>query len=185
MSQQSSQHTEFINATKRWLEVAVIGLNLCPFAKAVHVKDQIRYAVSEARDAESLANDLVRELEALAEANPEKTDTTLLIVPYFLDDFLDFNDFLDVADSIVEELELDGILQVAPFHPRFQFEDTDVDDITNYTNRSPFPILHLLREDSVTRAVEAFPDELEIADNNMETLRKLGHAGWKALFETK
>lgn len=178
-------HDEIIAATKRWLEVAVIGLNLCPFAKAVHVKDQIRYVVSDARDAETLANELVQALEALAEANPEKIDTTLLIVPYFLDDFLDFNDFLDVADGIVEEIELDGILQVAPFHPRFQFEDTDIDDITNYTNRSPFPILHLLREDSVTRAIEAFPDELEIAENNMETLRKLGHAGWKTLFETK
>jgi hypothetical protein len=178
-------HEEFIASTQHWLEKAVIGLNLCPFAKAVHVKDQIRYVVSDARDAETLANDLVQALEALAEANPEKIDTTLLIVPYFLDDFLDFNDFLDVADGIVEEIELDGILQVAPFHPRFQFEDTDIDDITNYTNRSPFPILHLLREDSVTRAVDAFPDEMHIAENNMETLRKLGHAGWKALFETK
>lgn len=178
-------HDEIISSTKRWLEVAVIGLNLCPFAKAVHVKEQIRYVVSDAKDAEALANDLVRELETLAEANPEVIDTTLLIAPYALDDFLDFNDFLDVADGIVEELELDGMLQVAPFHPKFQFEDTEVDDITNYTNRSPFPILHLLREDSVTRAVDAFPDEMHIAENNMETLRKLGHAGWKALFETK
>jgi hypothetical protein len=175
-------HDEIIAATRRWLEVAVIGLNLCPFAKAVHVKDQIRYVVSDARDAETLANDLVQALEALAEANPEKIDTTLLIVPYFLDDFLDFNDFLDVADGIVEEIELDGILQVAPFHPQFQFEGTEPDDITNYTNRSPFPILHLLREESVSRAVEAFPDEMQIAENNMATLSKLGHAGWKTLF---
>lgn len=179
------QEIDFIAATQHWLEKAVIGLNLCPFAKAVHVKDQIRYVVSEATNVDTLADDLVRELEWLAEANPEKTDTTLLILPNVLQDFLDFNDFLDVADGIVEELELDGILQVAPFHPQFQFEGTALDDITNYTNRSPFPILHLLREDSVTRAVEAFPDELEIAENNMQTLRKLGHAGWKALFETK
>jgi uncharacterized protein len=179
------QEIDFIAATQHWLEKAVIGLNLCPFAKAVHVKDQIRYVVSEATNVDTLADDLVRELEWLAEANPEKADTTLLILPNVLQDFLDFNDFLDVADGIVEELELDGILQIAPFHPQFQFEDTALDDITNYTNRSPFPILHLLREDSVTRAVEAFPDELEIAENNMQTLRKLGHAGWKALFETK
>jgi uncharacterized protein len=178
-------HDEIIAAVKRWLEIAVIGLNLCPFAKAVHVKDQIRYVVTDATSVDQLADDLVRELEALAEANPEKIDTTLLIAPNALEDFLDFNDFLDVADGIVEELELDGMLQVAPFHPEFQFEGTDADDITNYTNRSPFPILHLLREDSVTRAVEAFPDEMHIAENNMETLRKLGHAGWKALFETK
>ncbi len=176
---------ELIVSVKHWLETAVIGLNLCPFAKAVHVKDQIRYVVSEATNIDTLADDLVRELEALAEANPEKIDTTLLILPNVLQDFLDFNDFLDVADEIVEELELDGILQVAPFHPQFQFEDTETNDITNYTNRSPYPILHLLREDSVTRAVEAFPDELEIAENNIATLRKLGHAGWKALFETK
>lgn len=181
----NTQHPEIIASVKRWLEVAVIGLNLCPFAKAVHVKDQIRYVVSDATHIDALADDLVRELETLAEANPEKIDTTLLILPNVLQDFLDFNDFLDVADGIVEELELAGILQVAPFHPQFQFEDTDVDDVTNYTNRSPFPILHLLREDSVTRAVEAFPDEMHIAENNMETLRKLGHAGWKALFESK
>jgi uncharacterized protein len=178
-------HDEIIAATKHWLETAVIGLNLCPFAKAVHVKDQIRYVVSDANNIDSLADDLVRELEWLAETNPEKIDTTLLIAPNALEDFLDFNDFLDVADGIVEELELDGMLQVAPFHPQFQFEGTEPDDITNYTNRSPFPILHLLREDSVTRAVEAFPDEMHIAENNMETLRKLGHAGWKALFERK
>jgi uncharacterized protein len=181
----SAQNPEIIASVKRWLEVAVIGLNFCPFAKAVHVKDQIRYVVSEATTVDALADDLVRKLEGLAESNPEKTDTTLLILPHVLDDFLDFNDFLDIADNIIEELELDSILQVAPFHPQFQFEGTEPDDITNHTNRSPFPILHLLREDSVTRAVEAFPDEMHIAENNMETLRKLGHAGWKALFETK
>jgi uncharacterized protein len=181
----NTQPDEIIASTKHWLETAVIGLNLCPFAKAVHVKDQIRYVVSEATNIDALADDLVRELEALAEANPEKTDTTLLILPNVLDDFLDFNDFLEVADSIVEELELDGVLQVAPFHPKFQFEDTETDDVTNYSNRSPYPILHLLREDSVTRAVEAFPDGLAIAENNIATLRKLGHAGWKALFESK
>jgi uncharacterized protein len=181
----TTNHDETITAVKHWLEVAVIGLNLCPFAKAVHVKDQIRYVVSEATNIDTLADDLVHELEGLAEASAEKTDTTLLILPNVLQDFLDFNDFLDVADGIVEELELDGILQVAPFHPQFQFEDTEANDITNHTNRSPFPILHLLREDSVTRAVEVFPDEMHIAENNIATLRKLGHAGWKALFETK
>jgi uncharacterized protein len=181
----NAQHNEISAATKHWLEIAVIGLNLCPFAKAVHVKDQVRYVVSDATNIDALAEDLVTELEFLAEANPEKIDTTLLICPHVLSDFLDFNDFLGVADEIIEELELEGILQVAPFHPQFQFEDTETDDITNYTNRSPYPILHLLREDSVTRAVEAFPDELEIAENNIKTLRKLGHAGWKTLFETK
>ena len=170
-----------IAQTQTWLERAVIGLNLCPFAKAVHVKGQIRYVVSMATAPEALADELVRELEFLAEANAETVDTTLLIHPHVLQDFLDFNDFLDVADRIVEELELDGMLQVASFHPQFQFENTEPDDITNYTNRSPYPTLHLLREDSVERAVAAFPEELEIASTNIATLEKLGHDGWKAL----
>ena len=170
-----------IAATTTWLERAVIGLNLCPFAKAVHVKRQIRYVVSMATTPEALADELVRELEYLAEANAEVVDTTLLIHPNVLQDFLDFNDFLEVADGIVEELELDGILQVASFHPQFQFENTELDDITNYSNRSPYPTLHLLREDSVERAVAAFPEELEIASANIATLEKLGHDGWKAL----
>ena len=172
---------KFIADTTRWLERAVIGLNLCPFAKAVHVKGQIRYVVSAATTPEALAEDLQRELEFLAEASAELVDTTLLIHPQVLADFLDFNDFLDVADGIVDELELDGILQVASFHPQFQFEGTEPDDITNYTNRAPFPTLHLLREDSVERAVAAFPDELAIAETNIGTLEKLGLDGWKAL----
>jgi uncharacterized protein len=170
-----------IAATTTWLERAVIGLNLCPFAKAVHAKRQIRYVVSDATTPEALADDLVRELEFLAETSAEVTDTTLLIHPNVLQDFLDFNDFLEVADGIVEELELDGTLQVASFHPRFQFENTEAEDITNYTNLSPYPTLHLLREDSVERAVAAFPGELEIASANIETLEKLGHDGWNAL----
>ena len=173
--------SDVIANTVRWLERAVIGLNLCPFAKAVHVKGQIRYVVSEATTPEALADDLQRELEFLAEASAELVDTTLLIHPRALTDFLDFNDFLDFADGIVDELELDGILQVASFHPQFQFEGTEPDDITNYTNRAPYPMLHLLREDSVERAVAAFPDELAIAETNIGTLEKLGLEGWKAL----
>ena len=170
-----------IAATTQWLERAVIGLNLCPFAKAAHVKQQIRYVVSAATTPEALAVELERELEFLAEASAEQIDTTLLIHPNVLTDFLDFNDFLDVADGIVDELKLDGILQVASFHPQFQFEGTEPDDITNYTNRSPYPTLHLLREDSVERAVAAFPDELAIAETNVATLEKLGHDGWAKL----
>ena len=173
--------SDVVANTVRWLERAVIGLNLCPFAKAVHVKGQIRYVVSEATTPEALADDLQRELEFLAEASAELVDTTLLIHPRALTDFLDFNDFLDFADGIVDELELDGILQVASFHPQFQFEGTEPDDITNYTNRAPYPMLHLLREDSVERAVAAFPDELAIAETNIGTLEKLGLEGWKAL----
>ena len=171
-----------IEDTVRWLEQAVIGLNLCPFAKGVHVKGQIHYAVSEATDAESVAEDLYRELEALAEANAEKRDTTLLILPDAWPDFLDFNDFLDRADAAVEALQLDGILQVASFHPDYQFDETHADDIENFSNRSPWPTLHLIREASIDAAVEAFPDAADIYERNIETLQRLGHAGWKKLF---
>ena len=167
-----------IEDTVRWLEKAVIGLNLCPFAKGVHVKGQIHYAVSDASDAEGVAEALHRELEGLAEANADKRDTTLLILPYALQDFLDFNDFLEIADAMIEELDLGGILQVASFHPQFQFDGTDVDDVTNCTNRSPYPILHLLREDSIDKAVEVFPEAESIFERNMETLESLGIEGW-------
>jgi hypothetical protein len=172
---------QIIADTQAWVEKAVIGLNLCPFAKAVYVKNQIRYVVSHARNIDVLLEDLERELEKLAEANPEKIDTTLLIHPYVLNDFLDYNDFLDIADTVVEELKLDGELQVASFHPDYQFEDTEPDDIDNYSNRSPYPTLHLLREASIERAVEAFPEASAIFEKNIETLRQLGHEGWAKL----
>lgn len=167
-----------VEDTRRWLEKAVIGLNLCPFAKAVHVKNQVHYVVSEATDARGVAEQLQEELEALAEISPEKRDTTLLIVPHALQDFLDFNDFLELADDLIEAMDLGGILQVASFHPQFQFEGTDVDDVTNCTNRSPYPTLHLLREDSIDKAVEAFPEAEAIYETNMQTLEKLGIEGW-------
>ncbi len=164
--------------TVRWLEKAVIGLNLCPFAKSVHVKGQIHYVVSQVTDAEGVAIDLHRELEALAESSPEKRDTTLLILPQAFAEFLDFNDFTELADDLVEELDLGGILQVASFHPLFQFEGTDVDDVTNCTNRAPYPILHLLREDSIDKAVEAFPEAEMIYERNMQVLGEMGIEGW-------
>ncbi|MGZ5257503.1 MAG: DUF1415 domain-containing protein [Burkholderiales bacterium] len=172
---------EVIAATRAWIERAVIGLNLCPFAKAVYVKNQIRYTVSEARTPEALLDDLVRELRNLSDASAEDVDTTLLIHPHVLNDFLDYNDFLQVADAAVEELDLAGVLQVASFHPRYQFAGTSVDDITNYTNRSPYPTLHLLREASVDQAVDAFPDAEEIFEKNIGTMRRVGLPGWKAL----
>jgi uncharacterized protein len=183
--QANQQLSHEIIETQTWLEKAVIGLNLCPFAKAVHVKQQIRYVVSDARSVDELLVDLHRELESLAEANPEAIDTTLLIHPYVLNDFLDYNDFLDVADAALESLELDGILQIASFHPQYQFADTHFDDVENYTNRSPYPTLHLLREDSIDKAVEAFPEADAIYEKNIQTLRSLGQEGWKKLFEQK
>ncbi|MDB5927914.1 MAG: hypothetical protein JWN13_6850 [Betaproteobacteria bacterium] len=181
MPMNSVADDDVIAATRVWVERAVIGLNLCPFAKAVYVKNQIRYTVSEARTPEALLDDLLRELRSLSHASAEDMDTTLLIHPHVLNDFLDYNDFLQVADAAVEELDLAGVLQVASFHPRYQFAGTAADDITNYTNRSPYPTLHLLSEASVDQAVEAFPDAGEIYEKNVETMRRLGHGGWKAL----
>ncbi|WP_374569155.1 DUF1415 domain-containing protein [Ideonella sp.] len=171
-----------IATTRDWLEKAVIGLNLCPFAKAVHTKGQVRYVVSAAVEPEALLQELQRELQHLAEVDPEQTDTTLLIHPQVLHDFLDFNDFLASADALLAEMGLEGELQVASFHPQFQFAGTEPDDISNYTNRSPYPTLHLLREASLDRAVEAFPDAESIYERNIETLERLGHEGWDALF---
>jgi uncharacterized protein len=176
-----SEAETIIAATQRWLEKAVIGLNLCPFAKAVHVKNQIRYVVSSATTAEALLEELMNELRTLQNTDPEKIDTTLLIHPHVLADFLDFNDFLDTVDIAVAEPEFNDEFQVASLHPHYQFAGTAPDDIENYTNRSPYPTLHLLREASVDRAVAAFPDADKIVDSNIETLRKLGLEGWKRL----
>jgi hypothetical protein len=178
----STSDDEVIAATRTWLERAVIGLGLCPFAKAVHVKGQIRYVVSRARNSDVLLEHLERELDALAAAPPDEVDTTLLIHPDVLEDFLDYNDFLELADRVVEELGYAGVLQVASFHPRYQFEGTDADDITNYTNRSPYPILHILREASVDQAVAAFPEAEKIFEKNIETMQRLGKDGWENLF---
>ena len=170
-----------IAETRAWVRRAVIGLNLCPFARAVDVKDQIRYVFSDATDAETLLATLVVELQRLADTDPEVVDTTMLIHPRVLADFEDFNDFLELADAAVEDLDLDGVLQVASFHPQFQFADTEIEDVTNATNRSPYPTLHLLREDSVDRAVAAFPEAEAIFERNMATLEKLGPQGWAAV----
>ncbi len=167
--------------TRRWLERAVIGLNLCPFAKAVYVKEQVRFVASDATTPGQLLEQLGEELVLLRDTPAEQVDTTLLVHPLVLGDFLDYNDFLDQADALVEALELDGVLQVASFHPDYQFADSRPDDIENYSNRAPYPTLHLLREDSVARAVEAYPDPDVIVERNYATLRKLGHEGWRRL----
>jgi hypothetical protein len=172
-------HADIVDATRHWLTRAVIGLNLCPFAKSVHVKGQIRYAISEATDLEGVLADLETELRTLADTDPLEIDTTLLILPYALADFLEYNDALHFADLLLGQLRLDGTLQIASFHPQYQFEGTQADDIENFTNRAPYPILHLLREDSIERAVEAFPDAADIYERNQETLRRLGLSGWR------
>ncbi len=168
-------------ATRLWLEKAVIGLDLCPFAKAVHVRGQIRYVVSEARTEDALLDDLRAELDALHLADPTLVDTTLLIHPQVLQDFADYNAFLDLADDALADAGLVGEIQVASFHPRYQFAGTGPDDIGNFTNRSPFPTLHLLCEASISRAVRSGPDAASIYEANIATLEKLGHEGWAKL----
>jgi hypothetical protein len=170
-----------IAETRAWVDRAVIGLNLCPFAKAVQAKEQIRYVVSEATDVEALLSVLRDEMDRLVATDAAEVDTTLLIHPQVLNDFLDYNDFLGAADELLEQLGYDGVLQVASFHPRFQFAGTEVDDVSNATNRSPYPTLHLLREDSIDRAVAAFPLAEMIYEKNIRTLAALGAEGFAAL----
>ena len=166
---------------RRWLDRAVIGLNLCPFAKAVYARNQVRIVVSDASTERALLEELGEEMVLLRDTPAEQIDTTLLVHPQVLGDFLDYNDFLDDADALVEALELDGVLQVASFHPQYQFDGTEPDDAENLTNRAPYPILHLLREDSVDRAVAAYPEPDSIIERNVATMQELGIAGFEQL----
>lgn len=181
MTADPDHHEAIIATTRHWLISCVIGLNLCPFARAVHAGNHVRYFVSTATTTADLANDLESELQVLDRADPDVIETTLLIHPRVLDEFLDFNDFLGQADQLIESLELDGIIQIASFHPEFQFADLTSSDIGNYTNRSPYPTLHLLRESSVQRATETMADTSEIYRKNLQTMQSLGLPGWLAL----
>lgn len=168
-------------ATRAWLERAVIGLNLCPFAKAVYAKGQVHFAVTDADAATEVLDRLTRELDDLVACTPEARDTTLLVVPQCLEDFLEFNDVVARGDRMIRKKGLEGVVQLASFHPRYCFADANEDDVTNFSNRSPYPILHLLREASIEKAVRAFPDAEAIYGANLETLRRLGASGWAAL----
>lgn len=174
--------TEVVAATRRWIERAVIGLGLCPFARAPYAQGRVRYRVSAARDTQALAADLREEARRLIASDPQEIETTLLIHPHVLGDFLDYNDFLDVAEAMLEELDLDADLQIASFHPHYQFGDAEIDAVENCTNRSPYPILHLLRADGVEAAIESVRDPEAIYRRNIDCLRRLGRAGWDALW---
>jgi hypothetical protein len=180
-TQNTLTEKQIIALTSAWVEHVVIGLNLCPFAKPVHTKGQIHYSVSHARDENSLAADLRLSMQNLIATTPDKIDTYLLIHPWVLTDFIDYNNFLDIADEILDELDLIGVLQIASFHPDYQFAGTTADDVTNCTNRSPFPMLHLLREESLDKATTALPDPDVIVNRNLETMTALGHEGWTKL----
>ena len=172
-----------IVATRRWLERAVIGLNLCPFAKAVYVKQQVRFALSDAELEDDLLEELAEELLRLRDTPAHEIDTTLLIHPQVLTDFLDYNDFLDRVDALIEALDLEGELQVASFHPQYQFADSEADDPANCTNRAPYPTLHLLREASLDKAITAYPDADVIVERNLETMAELGLGAYNGLLK--
>jgi hypothetical protein len=178
---EGSLQNRMVQDTLLWLERAVIGLNLCPFAKAVYVKGQVHCTVSQATNLEALRDDLLQALKDLVAHEPAERDTTLLIIQNLLQDFVDYNDFLNVADDCLLALDLEGEIQIASFHPQYQFAGTDEDDITNFTNRSPYPTLHLIREASIDRAVAAFPDAEDIFEANMATMNQLGLQGWQDL----
>jgi uncharacterized protein len=181
MSAAIPNEEQAVAATRAWLEHAVIGLNLCPFAKAPHIKGLVRYVVSAAQDPADLQADLMRELQHLARCPASEVETTLLIHPQVLTDFNEYLDFLPAAEDVVADLDLEGVLQVASFHPQYRFADAGPDDVSNATNRSPYPMLHLLREESVDRAVAAFPEPEAIYEANIATLEGLGTEGWAAL----
>ena len=181
MTDDASVDPDAVERVRRWLERAVIGLNLCPFAKSVYLKQQVRIVVSDASTARALLEELGEELALMRDTPVEQVDTTLLVHPQVLQDFLDYNDFLDDAEALVEVLALDGVLQVASFHPHYQFAGTEPDDAENLTNRAPYPILHILREDSVARAVEAYPEPDSIIERNIATMRELGAHGFRKL----
>lgn len=183
MTDEAASQCPELAATRRWLERAVIGLNLCPFAKAVYVKQQVRFVLSDAEHEDDLLEELAEELLRLRDTPAEEIDTTLLVHPRVLGDFLEYNDFLDRVDGLIEALELDGTLQVASFHPDYRFADTGADDPGNCTNRAPYPTLHLLREDSLDRAVAAYPDADVIVQRNLDTMERLGLEGFRRLLD--
>jgi len=172
-----------IARTRCWVERAVIGLNLCPFARRPSEAGQVRYVVSDATEPESLLEDVVLELEHLLATDPEVVETTVLIHPWVLQDFLDYNDFLDVIDALLDEEPYASVFQVASLHPDYQFAGAEKDDAENYTNRSPYPILHLLRTDVVAKAVDAYPDPEQIPQRNIKLMEKLGAEAMRSLLK--
>jgi len=178
---ENTSEAQIIDNTRIWLERAVIGLNLCPFARAEYVRNRIAYRVSEAKVTETLLSQLEATLQELVAANPSSIETTLLIHPYVLQDFFDYNEFLGEAEALLARMELEGVIQIASFHPHYQFAGEDPSDMSHFTNRSPYPMLHLLRESSVERAVRSGEDAETIVARNQATVRRLGPEGWKRL----
>ncbi len=173
---------DIINSTRQWVEIVVVGLNLCPFAKRELINNRVRFCVSNADRPEQLLSSLQTELERLGDDS--SIETTLVIHPYALTDFHDYNQFLDIADALLTDMELQGRYQIASFHPQYQFADTEMDDVENYTNRSPYPMLHLIREQSLENALTNYPDADKIPERNIALLKQLGHSKIQALLQS-
>ncbi len=181
MSLPQPAHELILARSIAWLEHAVIGLNFCPFAKAVHVKKKICWTLSNAADVDALLSDLRGALLKLVATPAELVETTLLVHPFILTDFAEYNEFLALADALIVKLELEGVLQIASFHPNYCFADAHPEDLSNATNRSPYPMLHLLREDSISDAVQIYPDAHAIVARNQATLARMGREQWQTL----
>jgi len=175
-------NNNIISSVRRWLEEAVIGLNLCPFAKRELVNDRIRFSMSDATSEEQLLSSLITELELLNK--DDSIETTLLIHPGVLQNFYDYNEFLDVADGLLIEMDLEGIYQIASFHPDYQFADTDFDDVENFSNRSPYPLLHIIREESLELAIAGYPNADGIPERNIALLKEMGKDKMQAMFKS-
>lgn len=171
----------FIRAVKHWVDTAVVGLNLCPFAKRELVRNRVRFVSSKATTEAELLADIEGELELLS--RNDDIETTLLIHPEVLTDFYDYNQFLNYTDGLLEQLNLEGIFQIASFHPDYQFGGTEAEDVENYTNRSPYPMLHLIREKSLQEAIANYPDSDRIPDRNIKLLKSMGLHEMKALLQ--
>ncbi len=165
---------EVLGKTKQWVENFVIGLKICPFAAVPAKENRIVYRYSAATDIDVLFNDLMLSLSAVIEAEPEEVETAILVHPEVLNDFEMYLDFLGIAEEALEKSGLEGHLQIASFHPDYQFDGVDADDLSHHTNRSPYPMLHILRELSVTNAVDTHPDIEGIPERNIELMRSLG-----------
>jgi len=167
---------DVIEQSRCWLEKLVIGEGLCPFARQPYEAGRVRFVVSSAENDEALLEDLLAELLYLQKTPLQEAETSLLILPYMLQDFLDYNDFLDLVDALLEQQQMEGEFQIATMHPDYQFVDTDFNDAQNYTNRSPYPLLHLIREESLTRVLQQFPNPEQIPERNIRHMQALGTA---------
>ncbi len=176
------EYDKIIQSTQQWVESFVVELNLCPFAKRELINNRVRFSVTEAITEEQLLETLQIELELLN--NNTLIETTLLIHPRVLQDFYDYNQFLNFADSLLLEMELVGVYQIASFHPDYQFSDTNPEDVGNYTNRSPFPMLHILREESLEKAIDNYPDVDQIPSRNIELINSLGADKLEGIYKT-